>query len=252
MAKPAAGLPTWASDTNYPAGAEPEAGTATKVAPTTGQDTIGWRPDQIPTAQEENYWKNLVYQWIQYLDGGALTGDVEIDGNLHVTGTTTLDDNLTVSGDVQGEDLLFTTGKSMWIHASAGQVANGSNVTPGNSWMLYNTGTGWTMQYADTSEGALLFPVPLCEGDTLTEWNVRVTKGVSGASITAALYKQSAWGALVLVGSTHTSTATSSNVTLGDTGLTELFGQDKYVIMVTTTTINNDVVFGADITFKRV
>ncbi len=67
MPKPVTAVPTWASDTNYPADAEPEASTATKVAPTSGQATIGWRPDQIPTAQEQNYWMNLIGDYVAWL-----------------------------------------------------------------------------------------------------------------------------------------------------------------------------------------
>ena len=61
--KPAS-MPAWATDDNYPADAEPEAGSPTKVAYTLGQATIGWRPKGRPPAQELNTWMNLVYQWI--------------------------------------------------------------------------------------------------------------------------------------------------------------------------------------------
>lgn len=108
MAKPAS-LPEWASDTNFPAGVEPEAGTPTKVAPTSGQETNGWRPDQVPTAQEMNYWQNLVYQWLQYLDGSNFDDDVEITGNLQVDGDTIFVGSLDAQA-VSGTDFSVTAG----------------------------------------------------------------------------------------------------------------------------------------------
>lgn len=68
-------LPEWAVDTNYPAGAEPEAGTPTKVAPTSSQADIGWRPGAKPPAQEMNHWQNLVHQNFEYLY--SILGDAE-------------------------------------------------------------------------------------------------------------------------------------------------------------------------------
>lgn len=90
-------IPTWASDANYPAGAEPEAGTPTKVAPTTGQGTIGWRPDQIPTAQEQNWWMDLVADWLAYLDGANIDGDLTVTGNLLVTNNGVFDGSVYVA-----------------------------------------------------------------------------------------------------------------------------------------------------------
>lgn len=120
MAKPTDGLPEWASDTDYPADAAPEASTATKVAPTSGQETIGWRPDQIPTAQEMNYWMNLVYQWLTYLDGGSLVGNVLVTGDLHVTGNTQLDGTLAV-----GDNVTLAANKDV-VLSGTGHVKHGS------------------------------------------------------------------------------------------------------------------------------
>lgn len=67
MAKPTE-LAKWATDTNYPAGSEPEAGTPTKVAYTLGQEQVGWRPGQRPPAQELNTWMHRVGKWIDWID----------------------------------------------------------------------------------------------------------------------------------------------------------------------------------------
>lgn len=67
MTKPTQ-VPNWATDTNYPADAAPEESSPTKVAPTLGQATIGWRPKARPPAREMNWWKNLVGRWTAWLD----------------------------------------------------------------------------------------------------------------------------------------------------------------------------------------
>lgn len=72
MLRPAT-LPLYATDANYPAGPEPEAGTPTKVAPTSGELAVGYRPGAKPTAQKFNWWRNLVGEWVDHLD------DVRVD-----------------------------------------------------------------------------------------------------------------------------------------------------------------------------
>ncbi len=67
-------LAPWADDANYPAGAEPEAGTPTKVAYTLGQEAVGWRPKGKPPAQELNTWMHRVGQWVQYVNDGEING----------------------------------------------------------------------------------------------------------------------------------------------------------------------------------
>lgn len=61
-------LPLWATDANYPAGSDPWAGSPTKVAPTSGDQARGWTPNQEPSPQAFNWWKNLVGQWFTWLD----------------------------------------------------------------------------------------------------------------------------------------------------------------------------------------
>ncbi len=101
MAKPLTA--PWATDANYPAGAEPEAGTPTKVAYTLGQATTGWRPKGKPPAQEWYRWMNRVGAWTVYLDAGIWEDDLTIaagkkiipaDGNLKVDGTLTAGDTI--------------------------------------------------------------------------------------------------------------------------------------------------------------
>ncbi len=55
----------WATNTNYSAG--PASGTVTKVQPMTIVEQDGWRPDDIPPPQYQNYWQNAVAQHLDYL-----------------------------------------------------------------------------------------------------------------------------------------------------------------------------------------
>lgn len=67
MARPTI-LPSWATNTNYVGG--PNVGTPTKVAPSAGRRADGWRNNDVPPAQEENYELGLVGDWINHFDSG--------------------------------------------------------------------------------------------------------------------------------------------------------------------------------------
>ncbi len=89
MARPAA-FPTWATNTNYAGG--PNVGTATKVAPSGGRIADGWRNNDVPPAQEQNYEMNLVDSWVEYMDHGdevslsTLTTNISPKSKVFVTG----------------------------------------------------------------------------------------------------------------------------------------------------------------------
>lgn len=85
MARPST-LPTW--DTNL---------TNTTATPA-GQTTDGWAVNAVPPSGVENYWKNLVYQWINWLNGNVLDQNWTFQGNVAVGGTTTFTGNTTCNG----------------------------------------------------------------------------------------------------------------------------------------------------------
>jgi hypothetical protein len=62
MPKPSI-LPQWAT-----------VGGAQIVEPTVGKKAQGWNTQEKPPGQYLNWWQNLVYQWMQYLNG--LEGEV--------------------------------------------------------------------------------------------------------------------------------------------------------------------------------
>lgn len=85
MAKPVK-LPTWSTDTNYPAGADPWSATPVKVEPTSGKKAEGWEPSEKPPAQWQNYWQNLVHQWVEYFCS-ALVTHIPVQSGRQVAGT---------------------------------------------------------------------------------------------------------------------------------------------------------------------
>lgn len=79
MAKPVT-LPSWATDTNFSSGAE--SGSSVKLEPSAGVKAQGWIPGNSLPARWLNWWANLVYSWIAYVDG--LSTDAQFLGTLWV------------------------------------------------------------------------------------------------------------------------------------------------------------------------
>lgn len=71
MPRPDEDPPEWASDDEYPAGAEPEAEEDNKVEPLAGKKAIGWRPVERPSPRALNWFMNLVWLWLVWLDAAS-------------------------------------------------------------------------------------------------------------------------------------------------------------------------------------
>src|SRR3982751_4091410 len=56
------------------------------VTPASGKLDIGWVPGERPPAQYDNWHKNLVFQWMQYLSDAAFSGPASFDSPVGVTG----------------------------------------------------------------------------------------------------------------------------------------------------------------------
>jgi hypothetical protein len=82
MAKPGTAPKAWATGTNYTVG--PRIGTPTKAIYTSTEETDGWRPDQKPPAQWQNFWQNEVYQWLLWVNDGSSAADADA----HIVETT--------------------------------------------------------------------------------------------------------------------------------------------------------------------
>ncbi len=252
MPKPSS-LPTWATDTNYPAGAEPEAGTATKVAPTSGQATRGWRPAAKPPAQEMNYWQNLVYQWIAYLDTGSLTGDVEIAGGLYVQNDVEIDGQLDVAGPIasdgnmSADDFKYTTAQEIVIGGGDFRSVGGSPHTAYNE----NGGqTGWTLSNGGDT---LWAAIPVRAGDQITSYNCYFNKASTDATssrIWGKLMSTPGTNAAQSAGDSDTATGYTSTTETGLT-ITALTGYQYYLVVSTAYVTGGDVFLGAKVLVKR-
>lgn len=135
MAKPAT-VPTWATGTNYAGG--PDIGTPTKVAPSGGRIADGWRRDDVPPAQEQNYFQNGVGQWITWLNGLALT-DVSIGVQLSISGTSHILGSFALLVDSTAS-LIVSSGGLLGVSAGATLGVSGTvNVDAAGQLVVKNT-----------------------------------------------------------------------------------------------------------------
>lgn len=161
--RPTDGAPEWATDANFPAGPEPEAGSPTKAAYTTGQATIGYRPDQIPTAQEQNRWMNLVYRWVLWFitlfadDGSYAPGAGQnviltgTDADAWDTATPYLVDDIVYSRG--NRYVCITAGTSSADPADAPGPDHGADIVDGTvHWKWIGVGDGAGRVYHEAEE----------------------------------------------------------------------------------------------------
>lgn len=86
MAKPVIASFLWATDVNYSTGPAALIGTATKVLPPTGESDEGWKADQKPPAQWENFKENLLTLYVDWVrDGSSAAG---LDAHIVETDST--------------------------------------------------------------------------------------------------------------------------------------------------------------------
>lgn len=276
MAKPAS-LPEWASTTNYPAGAEPEAGTATKVAPTSSQEDYGWRPGAKPPAQEMNYWQNLVYQWINYLDASEIDDDLTVTGNLTVEGDTFLGDavgdDTTITGDLSvGENAEVTgyvrvngafyyetpqtimIGGGEWVD-KVGAADNPPSASHTRLHSTANMHVGWTLG-ANTDRLILDISKYLRVGDRIISYTI-YTKKDSNATVTLASrlhrYDYAAGTeSNITAGDSDSSNAPSYNTNLSESLTQDVSaGNSFYIVFTPSASGGGDLLMGVALTITR-
>lgn len=163
MAKPT-DTAAWATDANYAAGAEPEAGTPTKVDSTSGQKASGWRPGAEPPAQNLNAWQYAVHLWLLWLNG-IVTGGTDLlvqttsGGELKASNTVvpplTFNDDLTFAADKTVE----FQGKGKVNHADKHISFSPWGVHEGAGTASFDGGGDEITCTLDTSGGILLVPL---------------------------------------------------------------------------------------------
>ncbi len=183
-------LAIWSTDANYPMDAAPEEGTPTKVAPVLGKQQLGYRPAEEPPATTDNWWRNVVHQWIEYIDAAVWDGDLTVDGNLTVTGDTTLEgdliaeEDLTLTGSLEGaagvpvlagagvEAPVYYHTVAQCLHISAGQFIDATRENSGTVTHVRNSGS-WTLASSVTP---ITIPITLPLGAVITAYEINLTK----------------------------------------------------------------------------
>lgn len=203
MAKPTT-LPEWATDTDYPAGAEPEAETPTKIEPSAPQKESGWRPGEPLPAQAQNWFWHLVWQWLSWLHEFFT-----IDGsdNLTIPAGLTLgeDGHVTVSGTGEykhGNRTLTLNASDAAFEASANWAIDTESPAP---IVLRSTGT------AGGGDGSAHLSVPLHVGDRIKSISYSA-KEATAETITVNVYKTTMTGAVTTIGTASAVALTSSYV----------------------------------------
>ena len=131
---------TWASDAVYSTGPAPLIGTATKINPGAALLAEGWKADDIPPAQFQNYILNDYSGWVVWQNGGSPLAGV----NTHIVETDSLGEtavvDVTAGGNRQAPSSLGWYG-----NGQDGDVVVSTDITL-SAEMFYNnltvTGTG--------------------------------------------------------------------------------------------------------------
>lgn len=155
-------IPTWATDAAYPAGSDAWSATPTVVTPSGGAQAAGHVPNIKPPAQHENWFKNLVSKWVDYLDD-RMTG---------LLGATRSTKALVVDGT--GDNVVAGTAGYVTFTASA--PANTTAV--GKSVTARNLVRGWAqiaVNGIDQIETVAMDWFNITNFDVQTSGNLRVT-----------------------------------------------------------------------------
>lgn len=109
-------LPLWAT-------------TGTIVVPSAGTQQAGHVANTSPLAEHENWYKNLVYLWTQYLsDGDVALNSLTIATTLGVTGAATVTGVLAANGGIT-----VITGKSVTLAGTTGMSVGSNGMSVGGN-----------------------------------------------------------------------------------------------------------------------
>lgn len=180
------------------------------VTPGAGKLDVGHVTAERPPAQYENWFKNLAWQWFEYLKDGAMSGAFTFDSTVAVAGLITATAGLTCAANqhvtVSGTGKYKRGTRVRAIHAAAAQRSGG-----GASGNLQDA--GW--QYGSAGE-ILRFALPLEEGERLTTISAIMTDNGTD-TLRMLCYKNTV---TIGGGSAATQLGTQQN-TAGSTGVAE-------------------------------
>jgi len=165
----------WSTDTNYPAGADPWNGNATRVAPSAGQHSAGLEPGDTLPAPWWNYFIGRLTAWVAYLRGfvNEVTDELIYPNPLARTlilSPSAFEQSISATWEAPGG--VFTTGARGSLVDGAVLVADLSKIIPAGCTLssvevLLNPGaarTGGDRVAVDILEQTPNFAVPAAYG----------------------------------------------------------------------------------------
>jgi hypothetical protein len=176
MAKPT-DLPIWATDTNFASG--PAAGLPTKVAPSSGALAQGEVPGQPYRGPRHNWWMNLVYRWVQYVDAlpteSAFLSAAFTWAGAHVFGAGI---TLTGVGNERIQHAALSDAVMINLALAAVSVPDSPGVTA--RWDLDTTNFRWNASGAGCK---VLIPICLQADNVLDSVQVGISSSTTGVVV---------------------------------------------------------------------
>jgi hypothetical protein len=171
------------------------------VIPPDGKKDVGWVAGEKPPAQYLNWFQNLDFQWLDYLNDGDLEGDHSIDGNVSTTGTLEADGLITGNAGVVAalDQDMEVSGAGRYRHGSqflqiAGGEGFGQNVT------VAGAGEAGSMILGALTD-ILYIPIRIPSGKRIISISAIVTDNLTGATqISMELYEKSSHALLSIQG----------------------------------------------------
>lgn len=238
------------------------------VEPSSGKKDVGWVDEEKPPAQFFNWLLDLIFQWTDYLNDGALTGNHSIDGNLDITtgSVDIVNGNLDITDgdlDVAGTALVAshiesTTGKvktsesgirhaarTIFLAAAAGQ--GDTTGTPAD----FTTSGNISRWQTTASINEINFPIPVQPGDRITAVKFHVKDAV-GTTMTGRLMHYLAAGGTSVDTVVSDNSGTDQVMPLAGLGAGHTVLSEFYEAQVVTNGATGGLrVYGVEVTFDR-
>lgn len=218
------------------------------VEPSSGKKDVGWLSDERPPAQYFNWWKNLAYQWFEYLKDGALSGAHTIDSTLGVTGLITATAGLVAAVNqhvaVSGTGRFKHGPRTMMVPFAAFQPQS-----PASVWTTDYTSFTGVMASSSATDMTVFAPVMLPAGKRITQLVWTLGHGAGASTRTYQLRSKVMVAGTLATPFTETDARSSEDpFQLTDTGAVTLVAGTEYFLRATLTE-DNDSIYGCEITY---
>jgi hypothetical protein len=199
------------------------------VAPSAGELDVGHVTAERPPAQYENWWKNLMWQWSEYLKDGAMSGaftfdsPVAIEGTVTIAGALSLASSLTMA--VSQHVVISGTGRykhgtySQSIGAAAFDINTGGTVTRSAGGCALSAGVLWA-------------PIMLPIGARVSAIRVYLIDNATGPTRMALQFWRVAAGAQTTIATSSQSLGNATEQSIAVTGLSPDIESGKFYQLV--------------------